>query len=208
MTPAPTETPTITPTPSVTPTRYPPTWTPTALPTATPTRTPTPLPALDAAVEKDMFILQSQVSDVRELPIDANVPAALLSRENFQSALTAIVNVPGLLPQLQDQSRVLATLGLVPSGTDLTRYTLNSFADNLGGFYLPKYKTLYVVGRKMGSVEKQAYALGPAIQRFWCCWAMFVALSPFLVSVFVCSEHDGRAIYSTSCIMRWWGQSR
>jgi hypothetical protein len=158
MTPAPTETPTITPTPSVTPTRYPPTWTPTALPTATPTRTATPLPTLDAAVEKDLVILQSQVSAVRQLPIEADVPAALLSRENFQSALTAIVNAPGVLPQLQDQSRVWATLGLVPSGTDLTRYTLNSFADNLGGFYLPKYKTLYIVGRKLGSVEKQAYA--------------------------------------------------
>ena len=33
----------------------------------------------------------------------------------FQPALNSIVNIPGLLPQLQDQSRVLATLGLVPS---------------------------------------------------------------------------------------------
>jgi hypothetical protein len=97
---------------------------------------------------------------VRQLPIQASVPAALLSSENFQSALSALVNLPGLLPQLQDQSRVLATLGLVPQGTDLTRYTLNSFADNLGGFYLPKYKVVYVVsGRKWGNIEKQAYAL-------------------------------------------------
>ncbi len=156
-TPTPTATPTITPTPSVTPTRFPPTWTPTPPPTAIPTRTPTPLPTFEPALENALRILQDQVSTLRDLPIEVDIPAALLPRENLEPALKSIVNIQGLLPQLQVQSRVLSTLGLVRPSTDLIRYTLNSFADNLGGFYVPWQKVLYVLGTEFGGIERQAY---------------------------------------------------
>ncbi len=156
-TPAPTDTPTITPTPSVTSTRFPPTWTPTPPPTAIPTRTSTPLPTFEPATETGLRTLQDQVSTLRGLPIEADIPAALLPREDLESALISIVNLQGLMPQLQDQSRVLATLGLIRPSTDLTRYTLNSFADNIGGFYVPWQNVLYVLGKEFGGIERQAY---------------------------------------------------
>jgi hypothetical protein len=157
-TPAPTGTPTVTPTPSITPTRYPPTWTPTPLPTAVPTRTPTPLPTFDPAVENALRTIQGQVSSLRDLPIDAPVPAALLPIENLEPALKSILNIQSLLPQMQNQSRALMTLGLVRPSTELTRYVLNSFADNLGGFYVPWQKVIYVLGNEFDTVELQAYA--------------------------------------------------
>ena len=52
---------------------------------------------------------------------------------------------------------MLATLGLVRPSTDLIRYTLNSFADNLGGFYVPWQNVVYVLGEKFGGIEYQAY---------------------------------------------------
>lgn len=156
-TPAPTDTPTITPTPSVTPTRFPPTYTPTPPPTAIPTRTPTPLPTFEPAVETGLNTLQDQVSTLRDLPIGASVPAVLLPSENLELALKSILNIQSLLPELQNQSRVFTLFGLVRSSFDPVRYTLNSFVDETGGFYLPWQKAIYVIGTEFGGVEDQAY---------------------------------------------------
>jgi hypothetical protein len=155
--PTPTSAPTLTPTPSITPVRFPPTWTPTPSPTPLPTRTSTPLPTLEPAVETQLGTLQDQVAGLRALPIEAEVPAALLPRDSFETALQSITNLPEVLPQLKDQGRVLATLGLIDPATDLTRYALNSFADNLGGFYVPWQNVLYVMGKQWGGIERQAY---------------------------------------------------
>ena len=108
-------------------------------------------------METELRTLQDQIAGLRALPLATNVPMVWLSRDSLEPALQSIINLPRLLPHLTDQGRVLAALGLATPETDLTRYTLNSFADNLGGFYVPWQNVLYVVGKKLGGIERQAY---------------------------------------------------
>ena len=156
-TPTATTKPTATLTPSITPTRFPPTWTPTPLPTLPPTRTPTPLPPLAPTVEAELQVVQDQVADLRGLTALADVPTSLLSRENAEAVLKAVVNHSAVQPELQNQSRALALLGLVRPAYDITRYTLNSFADS-EGFYVPWHKVLYLLGDQVTARERRAYA--------------------------------------------------
>jgi hypothetical protein len=155
----PTRTPTATLRPSVTPTRFPPTWTPTPPPTLPPTRTPTALPPLEPQTEAALRTVQEQVADLRGLPLLADVPTNLLPADNAEAVLRAVVNSSALQPELQNQSRALAVLGLVRPAYDLTRYTLNSFTDS-EGFYIPWHKALYVLGDRLTAQTRRAYAGG------------------------------------------------
>jgi hypothetical protein len=169
-TPAPTNTPTQTLTPSITPTRYPPTWTPTPAPTAPPTRTPTPLPTFNPAVQTGLLRLRDQVADARELDPQAEIPIALLPPELVESTLKSILDIQQRQPELVNQARGLAALGLIRPGFDLSRYTINRFADNAGGFHVPWQNVINVAGEQFGGVEGNvtAHQLAHALldQRF------------------------------------------
>jgi hypothetical protein len=156
-TPAPTDTLTVTPTPSITSTRYPPTWTPTSAPTAPPTRTPTPLPTFNPAVQTGLLRLRDQVAAVRGLNAEDVIPTALLPRELVETALRSVLDIQRRQPELVNQARGLAALGLIRPGFDLARYTINRFADNAGGFYVPWQDVISVAGEKFGGVESLVY---------------------------------------------------
>jgi hypothetical protein len=152
-TPPPTATPTVTPTPSITPTRYPPTWTPTPAPTTPPTHTPTSLPPLDPAVQTALLRLHDQVAEARVITADVEIPIALLLPNLVETTLRSILDIQQRQPQLINQARGLAALGLIRPGFDLSRYTMNRFADNAGGFHVPWQNVINVVGEKFGDVE-------------------------------------------------------
>ena len=157
-TPAPTDTPTVTPTPSITPTRFPPTWTPTPAPTAPPTRTPTALPTLNPAVQTGLQRLRDQIATARGINAEVDIPTALLSRDALESTLKSVLDIQRRQPELANQARALAALGLVRPGFDLSRYTMNRFVDNAGGFYVPWQNVINVVGTQFGGVEGIVYA--------------------------------------------------
>ena len=152
-TPAPTDTPTITLTPSITPTRYPPTWTPTPAPTAPPTRTPTPLPTFNPAIQTGLQRLRDQVADARDIDPKGDIPTALLPPDLVESTLKSILDIQERQPELVNQARGLAELGLIRPGFDLSRYTVNRFADNAGGFYIPWQNVINVAGTQFGGLE-------------------------------------------------------
>jgi hypothetical protein len=152
-TPAPTGTPTVTLTPSITPTRYPPTWTPTPAPTTPPTRTPTPLPTFNPAVQTALLRVRDQVGEVRGIPTESDVPTALLPSDLVEATLRSILDIQQRQPELVDRARGLAALGLIRSGFDLSRYTINRFADNAGGFYIPWQNVVNVTGEEFGGLE-------------------------------------------------------
>ncbi len=145
-TPTPTDTPTVTPMPSITPTRYPPTWTPTPMPTLPPTPTPTPLPTLNPAVQTALIRLRDQIAQVRGLPLVGDVSTALIPPERMEIILRSLLSIQQRQQELANQARTLAVLGLIRPGSDLSRYTLNSFADNAGGFYVPWQDVVEVAG--------------------------------------------------------------
>ena len=152
-TPAPTNTPTVTLTPSITPTRYPPTWTATPAPTTPPTRTPTPLPTFNPAIQTGLLRLHDDVEAARAINVDAQIPTALLPSELVESTLKSVLEIQRRQPELVNQARGLAALGLIRPGFDLSRYTINRFADNAGGFYIPWQNVINVAGTEFGDVE-------------------------------------------------------
>ncbi len=157
-TPAPTDTPTVTLTPSITPTRYPPTWTPTPPPTALPTRTPTPLPTFNPAVQTGLLRLRDQVAAVRELIASEDIPTALLPPESLETTLRSVLDIQPRQAELVNQARGLAALGLVRPGFDLSRYAMNRFADNAGGFYVPWQTVIDVASNDFNDEATIVYA--------------------------------------------------
>jgi hypothetical protein len=153
-TPVSTPTPTVTPTPSITPTRYPPTWTPTAAPTTPPTRTPTPLPPLNADVQAEVLRVRDQVAAVRALTTSVEIPTALLPPELLETSLRSVLDIQQRQPQLINQARGLAALGLIRPGFDLSRAVMNRFAENAGGFYLPWQNVVNLVTEKFGDTDR------------------------------------------------------
>ncbi len=155
--PTKTPTPTPTPLPTETPTLFPPTWTPTPAPTRPPTRTPTSFPTPNATIDANMRAVLRQVIDARGLALDALVANYLISPNDVASTLRAIANSQGLLSNLSDRERVLSTLGLIKPSYDLVEFTLNGWADPVGGFYAPWTRETYVIGDRFGTSERYAF---------------------------------------------------
>jgi hypothetical protein len=151
-------TPTRTPQPSPTERRLPSTWTPTPTPQPTATRTATPFPTLNPTLLANMDRIEEQVSDLRGLPIGDEVPRVLIRRENVEQTLRQMLIEQGYAETLADQARSLSALGLIKPTYDLFKYAMNGLADNIGGFYIPWLRQLFVIGTRFGGVERFVFA--------------------------------------------------
>jgi hypothetical protein len=145
----------------------PPTWTTTPsptitlTPTQTPTRTPTPSPTFpppNATAQSQMSAIQLEVSDLRGLPIQADVAQYVIAKGGVRRKLEGILFDFTTLEELEDEARVLAALGLIKPTYNLLTNTLNGLTDNLGGFYVPWSKELFVIGNRFGGVEHFIYS--------------------------------------------------
>ena len=63
--------------------------------------------------------MRDQVTAVRGLDATADIPTALLPRELVESALKSILDLQRRQPELVNQARGLAALGLIRPGFDL-----------------------------------------------------------------------------------------
>ncbi len=138
--------------------RVPPTWTPTPTPQPTPTRTATPFPTLNPTLLANMDKIEQQVADLRGLPIVAEVPRVLIRRDAVEQTLRQILIEQGYAETLADQARSLSALGLIKPTYDLLKYAMNGLADNIGGFYIPWLKQLFVIGTRFGGVERFVFS--------------------------------------------------
>ncbi|HSD83984.1 MAG TPA: hypothetical protein VLG46_09010, partial [Anaerolineae bacterium] len=153
-----TPTPTRTPPPAPTEQRLPPTWTLTPTPQPTSTRTATPFPTLNPTLIGQMDKIEEQVADLRGLTISAEVPRLLIRREAVEQTLRQMLIEQGYAETLADQARSLSALGLIKPTYDLFKYAMNGLADNIGGFYIPWLKQLFVIGTRFGGVERFVFA--------------------------------------------------
>lgn len=149
---------TLTPQPSPTQRRLPPTWTPTPPPAPTATRTATPFPTLNPTLLASMDKIAEQVADLRGLPIGGDVPRVLIRREAVEQTLRQMLIEQGYAETLADQARSLSALGLIKPTYDLIKYAMNGLADNIGGFYIPWLKQLFVIGTRFGGVERFVFS--------------------------------------------------
>jgi hypothetical protein len=136
----------------------PPTWTPTPLPSVTPTRTAMPYPTLNSTISTQMDRIEQQVADLRGLSSDATVPRRLIRKTDVESMLKQMLIAEGYLQKLPDLARSLSALGLIKPTYDLTKYALNGLADNIGGFYIPWLKQLFVIGTSFYGLERFVFS--------------------------------------------------
>jgi hypothetical protein len=144
----------------------PPTWTPTPQPppTATPsptaTRIPTPTPTLAApppTALAQMDRIQKQVSNLRGLKVEAEVPRFLISTQKAKEMLTTSLLSDEGRSRLHDLARTLSAIGFIKPTYDLSNYVVNASVDAIGGFYEPWSKNIFVLGTQFTGLERFVY---------------------------------------------------
>ncbi len=147
-------TPSLTRTPRPTATQTP-TITPKPTRTATPTQTLIPLgPTVQAQMEN----IARQVSDLRGLPIKADVPGYLVTKQQAKDFLLSSYVTEDLRTELEHQKRTLVALGLVKETYDMVGNAINYIADNIGGFYTPWDPQIFVLAVRFGGIEHYIYS--------------------------------------------------
>jgi hypothetical protein len=155
--------------PSNTPTSFqlPATWTATIQPNETPnpTITASPIPSATPTfilpapvVEQDMDAIQAQVSEIRGLPISGEVDRFLVLPGNVEQMLHSEIISDGTLEDLEEKGRALSLLGLIDPGYDLVNFTMNNLVDNVGGFYQPDKKSIFIIGTRFGGLQRFVYS--------------------------------------------------
>lgn len=149
--------------PSAMPSRTPvPTATETQTPAPRPTHTPMPTetlipPGPTAQVQGNL--IQEQVSKLRGLPYKADdLSFNIVNRERADHVLRSGYINDALAQELKAEQRALVMLGLVQPEYDMVTGTLNHLVDNIGGFYLPDAKHIYVLGLRFGGIEHYIYS--------------------------------------------------
>ncbi len=144
---------TWTPTQSLTPSLTP---APSAIPTVTPTATPIPP---DAETRQEMATIQRQVADLRGLTIESDPPSYVISVGRVRPFLESSFLAGGGTEQdVDDLSHTLVALGLTKPTYDLYTNILNGLTDNIGGFYLPWSKEIFVIGNRFSGIERWVYS--------------------------------------------------
>ncbi len=145
----------------------PPTWTITPTPTTSPTRTPLPTPSpmpsptLMAPAPTTLAFMdriQQEVSELRGLPALSNPPRYLVSRYIIEQQLRAELGSGDGIQKLEDLGRYLSALTLIGPNYDMARYAMNGLLDNIGGFYRPDTKEIFVLELRFGGMEHVIYA--------------------------------------------------
>jgi len=143
-------TPTITPTATITPT-------PTIQPTSTISPTPS-LPPVNSADASAMKSIQTQVSDLRGLPVTAQIPAYLIAKDRAVSLLLDDLITSDTSAALQDEKQALVSFGLIMPDYNLQNHIINRMVAGWNGFYLPWDRQIFIVGAQFGDIEGYVYS--------------------------------------------------
>jgi hypothetical protein len=128
---------------------------PTETPLPTNTSTPFPLPP-DTLAEIDL--IQKQVAVLRDLPLADMVTDEIMPQLKLRILAYDLFLTEDYLASLPDEGRVLAALGFINPGYDITEPTANDFVDYIGGFYVPEENKINILGTGFYGIEKYIYA--------------------------------------------------
>ena len=145
----------------------PPTWTPKPTSTPYPTKQPseTPLPTLTSTpfplnpeTLNEIDQIQREVAVLMDLPLAENVVNEIMPKLKLKLLIYDLFLTEEYLASLEDESRVLAALGFVEPGYDLSDDAANGIVDWIGGFYLPEENKIHIIGTGFHGIEKYIYA--------------------------------------------------
>jgi hypothetical protein len=152
--------PTITSTPTIVPSITS-TGTITPTPTIRPTNTPSPTPSIEPAgptVAALMSGIQKEVSDLRGLPIKAQVPSFVIVKDRAETLLVDDLITADNKTALENEKQVLVAFGLVKPDYNLVNNVINRVINGADGFFIPWDKQIFIVGIQFGGYEEFAYA--------------------------------------------------
>ena len=87
--------------------------------------------------------IEQQTSELRGLSFEQPVTYKMIERNELPRILQQKVREVYSPQELRDYSRALATLGLVPEGTDLQDVIVGLYDEQVAAFYVPEEHTLY-----------------------------------------------------------------
>lgn len=91
----------------------------------------------------DRHRIEQQTSQLRGLPFKNPVNYRMIERAELRRVLVDKVREQYTEQELRDYSRSLATLGLVPEGTDLFNVIVSLYGEQVAAFYVPEERALY-----------------------------------------------------------------
>ena len=132
---------------------------PSAIPSATPisgTSGPGSLATVPPEIAAQIDQVVAQMPAIRELDELRDVPYNLISREQFQIDLRALVDEEIDLDLVAAQSRALERLGLLPEGSDLYQMSLDLNGGGISAYYRFDNREFYIIERNQpfGPLER------------------------------------------------------
>ena len=87
--------------------------------------------------------IEQQTSGLRGLPFKTPVNYKIIDRSELRQVLVGKVKEQYTEQEMRDYSRTLATVGLVPDGTDLLNVIVSLYTEQVAAFYVPEEHMLY-----------------------------------------------------------------
>ena len=91
----------------------------------------------------DRQSIEQQTSELRGLPFKNPVKYKMIERTELRRVLVEKVKEQYTEQELHNYSRTLATIGLVPEGTDLLDIIVSLYNEQVAAFYAPEERALY-----------------------------------------------------------------
>jgi outer membrane murein-binding lipoprotein Lpp len=87
--------------------------------------------------------IEQQTSELRGLPFKNPVQYKMIERTELRRVLVEKVKEQYTEQEMRDYNRTLATMGLVPEGTDLLNVIVSLYNEQVAAFYVPEERALY-----------------------------------------------------------------
>jgi hypothetical protein len=111
------------------------------------------------AALKDVRLIQEKVSEMRGLKFQAPVKCGVQKPEQLKKMLLKNFDEEAPAEEIEKQTKVIKVLGLLPPDYDLRASIIKFMSDQIGGFYDPEKKELFLVDRsgsgQMGGMEQK-----------------------------------------------------
>ncbi|PWB53574.1 MAG: hypothetical protein C3F13_09200 [Anaerolineales bacterium] len=124
-----------------------------------PTKTPYPTSQLDASLENEINLIQTQVVEERGLQPKYPVPVVLLSPAELRQNVVNDYEMDYSDDEAADDVLELSTIGLLEPGFDLRTLMVNLLSEQIAGYYDNETKEMFVVqGQGFEGPERFTYS--------------------------------------------------
>lgn len=124
-----------------------------------PTKTPYPTSVLDASLNSEINLIQSQVIEERQLQPKYPVPVVLLSPEELRQIQVNDYQTDYSDEEAADDIYELSIVGLIDPDFDLRSFMVNLLSEQIAGFYDPEVSEMFVVqGQGFEGPERVTYS--------------------------------------------------